>query len=86
MLLNFDDVVESKVIVFVEEYLRLMLLVQQEQANEHVEYFHHMWLMHNVAVFRSSMLENYHRSGDGDDVVGVVIDYRDYVPMVKHRI
>lgn len=78
--MNIDDVVESKVIVFAEEYLRLMLLAQQEQANEHVDHVR-MMPMHNVVVCRSLMLANCHRNVDVD----VVVDCQDYVPMVKHR-
>ena len=42
-------------IVFAEEYLRLMLLALQEQANEHVDHAR-MMLMRNVGVYRSLML------------------------------
>jgi hypothetical protein len=56
-----------------------MWLVQQEQVNEHVDYSHKKQT-HIVVVFRSSMLVNYHQI-----VVDAVVDYQDYVPMVKHR-
>jgi hypothetical protein len=43
-------------------------------------------LMHIVVVFHLLMLVNYHQivvDNDDDDVV--VVDYQDYVQMVKHK-
>jgi hypothetical protein len=56
-----------------------MWLVQQELVNEHVDYSHKKPI-HIVVVFHLSMSVNHHRI-----VVDVVVDYRDYVPKVKHR-
>jgi hypothetical protein len=64
-----------------------MLLVQQEQVNEHVDYLHKK-LMHIVVVFHLLMLVNYHQNVDDNVdvvVVAVVVDYQDYVLMVKHK-
>ena len=61
-----------------------MSLVLQVQVNEHVDYWH-MKLMHIADVFHLTMLENYHRY-EYDDGVVFGIDYRDCVPMVKHKI
>jgi ribonucleotide reductase alpha subunit len=60
-----------------------MLLVQQEQVNEHVDYLHKK-LMHIAVVFHLMMMVNYHQYVD-DSVDADVVDYQDYVPMVKHK-